>query len=200
MPSVSKILFNLLWCLILLVKGSQAFSIYRASSPPCATRRVQNPLYSTSDSDGKKSFASISSDGKVTGAPRPTGSLGKPSKKKKADNNNQQQQKPMSKKDRQRTANGTIQSESSNNNNADPAEQGVQVVRGTRGTKTVTIVRGMNATSSEEKKNILKLLKSKLGVGGTLVDGVLEVQGTHTDKVVEILKGMGYLKARKVGN
>ena len=105
----------------------------------------------------------------------------------------------MSKKDRQRTGNGTIQSES-NGRKGDPAEQGVQVVRGNRGSKTVTIVRGMDATPLEDKKKILKLLKSKLGVGGTLVEGVLEVQGdSHAEKVLEILKRLGYLKARKVG-
>jgi len=37
-------------------------------------------------------------------------------------------------------------------------------------------------------------------VGGTLVYGVLEIQGeSHVDKVVEILQSMGYLKARKIG-
>lgn len=57
----------------------------------------------------------------------------------------------------------------------------------------------MNATSIDDKKKILKTLKSKIGVGGTLVDGVLEIQGTHTEKVVELLQGMGYTKARKIG-
>jgi len=58
----------------------------------------------------------------------------------------------------------------------------------------------MHATPVDEKKKILKLLKSKLGVGGTLVYGVLEIQGeSHVDKVVEILQSMGYLKARKIG-
>ena len=82
----------------------------------------------------------------------------------------------------------------------DPAQQGLQVIRGNRGNKTVTIIRGMNATSIEEKKKILKLLKRKLGVGGTLVDGVLEIQGSDKiDTVVDTLRGIGYAKARKVG-
>lgn len=163
--------------------------------------RIHYTLYATGSSSntGKKSVASISSNGVVSGAPRSTGSLGKPSKKKKPKQTASSSQKPMSKKDRQRTGNGTIQSES-NGRKGDPAEQGVQVVRGNRGSKTVTIVRGMDATPLEDKKKILKLLKSKLGVGGTLVEGVLEVQGdSHAEKVLEILKGLGYSKARKVG-
>ena len=191
--------FSLFWCLLLLDVGVHAFSIDRPLSPENVFRiQCTSTLYATSSSsDNKKSFASISSDGVVSGAKRPTGSLGKPSRKKPK-NQATTNQKPMSKKDRQRTANGTIQSDS-NGRTGDPADQAIQVVRGSRGSKTVTIIRGMTATPAEEKKKILKLLKSKLGVGGTLVEGVLEVQGTHLEKVVEILKGLGYLKARKVG-
>ena len=161
------------------------------SRPPAA-----HPACSTLFAQERKSFASISSDGTVN-VPRSTGSLGKPSKKKKK---NAKPNKALSKKERQRTANGTVQSQSSGNAaSRDPADQGVQVVHGNRGNKTVTIVRGMAATSADDKKKLLKSLKSKLGVGGTLVDGVLEVQGSHGDKVVELLKGVGYAKARKIG-
>lgn len=81
------------------------------------------------------------------------------------------------------------------------AAAAVQVVRGKRGSKTVTLVRGMSGTPIEERKALLKLLKGTLGVGGTLADdGALELQGTHTDRVVELLKGMGYPGARKVGS
>ena len=110
----------------------------------------------------------ISSDGTVN-APRSTGSLGKLSKKKE---NKAKSNKPLSKKERQRTANCTIQSQGSTV--ANPADQGVQVVHGNRDNKTVTIIRGMKVASIEEKKTLLKSLKSKLGVGGTLEDGVLE--------------------------
>lgn len=181
-------------CLTLLGDSIHAFSTTAATNACICSNRC------TSLFADKKSFASISSDGVVSGAPRSTGSLGRPSKKKKKLNNNQAG--GMSKKERQRTANGTIQSDSSGTGSSrvDPADQGIQVVRGNRGSKTVTIVRGMHATPVDEKKKILKLLKSKLGVGGTLVYGVLEIQGeSHVDKVVEILQSMGYLKARKIG-
>jgi translation initiation factor 1 len=201
--------------------------------PPPGSLIPRSTLGSTSSDDDDDSssssskissriVASISSDGTIDSgvgksnnqAPRSTGSLGKPKKRKAngggqdggSNNNNSNNQKTiMSKKDRQRTANGTIVSNSTarattGSRSVPPDQQdGVQVVRGNRGSKTVTIVRGMDGTSEDEKKTLLKLLKSKLGVGGTLVDGVLEIQGTHTDKVVDILKGVGYTKTRKVG-
>ena len=141
-----------------------------------------------------REVASISSDGTVK---LPTGSLGKPKKNKKK---KPKVNKALSKKERQRTGNGTVDSGAGvTHTTLDPSEQGLQVVGGRRGNKTVTIVQGMNATSIADKKKILKTLKGKLGVGGTLVDGVMEIQGTHAEKVVELLKGMGYAKARKIG-
>ena len=41
-------------------------------------------------------------------------------------------------------------------------------------------------------------MKRSIGVGGTLVDGVLEIQGPHADKALEILKKNGYVKAKKI--
>lgn len=178
----------------------QAFSPYRnfhlhRHASLALRQPSKTNLFSSND---KKSFASISSDGVVSGGPRPTGSLGKPSKKKNTKKQSVKANTPLSKKERQRTANGTIQSEG--NVTGNPADQAIQVVRGNRGNKTVTIVRGMIATPADEKKKILKSIKSKLGVGGTVVDGVLEIQGgSHAEKVVEILKGLGYSKTRKVG-
>lgn len=51
----------------------------------------------------------------------------------------------------------------------------------------------------ETRKGILKELKKSLGVGGTLVEGVLEIQGTYADKTVELLRKKGYELAKKVG-
>ena len=148
--------------------------------------------------DNKRAVASISSSG--GGVSRPTGSLGKPSKKRMETlpMNKTSGNKPLSKIDRQRTANGTMDS-STAKNGIDPADQSLQIVRGTRGNKMVTIIRGMSETSVERKKEILKTLKTKLGVGGTLVDGVLELQGDHTLKVVEMIQEMGYAKAKRIG-
>lgn len=50
-----------------------------------------------------------------------------------------------------------------------------------------------------ERKGILKELKKALGVGGTLVEGVLEIQGAYAAKTVEVLHKKGYLLAKKIG-
>jgi translation initiation factor 1 len=51
----------------------------------------------------------------------------------------------------------------------------------------------------EDRKTLLKEMKRSFGSGGTLVDGVLEIQGSYAIKAVEVLKKKGYTKARKVG-
>ena len=50
----------------------------------------------------------------------------------------------------------------------------------------------------EVRREILKELKRSLGVGGTLVDGVLELQGAYGDKTVEVLHKKGYAMAKKI--
>jgi translation initiation factor 1 len=103
----------------------------------------------------------------------------------------------MNKKDRQRTANGAIDS-SRQSRIGDPEREEIQVVEAKRGSKAVTIVRGMTSPMDDRKK-LLKEMKSKFGVGGTLVDGVLEIQGSFAAQAVEILKKKGYSKAQKIG-
>lgn len=179
---------RILWFLLFACSKFLIASAFVAAYPYVPIGQTRSALQA-------KEFASISSDGNVK---RPTGSLGKPSNKKKKSS---KENKALSKKERQRTGNGTIDSGAGRTTTTiDPSQQALQVVRGNRGNKTVTIVQGMNATSIEDKKKILKTLKSKLGVGGTLVEGVLELQGgTHAEAAVELLKGMGYTKARKIG-
>ena len=45
---------------------------------------------------------------------------------------------------------------------------------------------------------LLKLLKGKLGTGGTLEDGKIIIQGDHRERIVEILNELGY-KAKVAG-
>jgi len=48
------------------------------------------------------------------------------------------------------------------------------------------------------KEELLKALKKKLGVGGTVKLGALEIQGDHRDFVETELKNRGY-KIRRIG-
>ena len=47
-----------------------------------------------------------------------------------------------------------------------------------------------------DRKALLKEMKAKLGGGGTLVDGVLELQGSHADKVLDMMRTKGYSRVR----
>ena len=57
--------------------------------------------------------------------------------------------------------------------------------------KLVTLV-GRFYMSDKEKKNILKLLKTKLACGGTIKDEWIELQGNIKDKIIDILKKNGW--------
>ena len=60
-----------------------------------------------------------------------------------------------------------------------------------RGGKAVTVVRGlsMDAASLEQ---LAKALKAACGSGGTVKDGVVEVQGDHRPKVIALLAAQGH--------
>jgi len=57
--------------------------------------------------------------------------------------------------------------------------------------KTVTLV-GRFFISNKEKKELLKLLKTKLGCGGSIKDEWIELQGDIKHKVIDILKPLGW--------
>ena len=62
--------------------------------------------------------------------------------------------------------------------------------------KFITLVKGLEA---KQGKEIEKLLKRKLACGGTLKDGVIELQGSHKPEVREILLKEGFKKEMIVG-
>ena len=67
--------------------------------------------------------------------------------------------------------------------------------RAGRGGKTVTLVKGF-VGSEEDITALCKLLKQKCGVGGSVKDGEIIIQGDHRQRLVEILKKEGFCQAK----
>lgn len=67
-----------------------------------------------------------------------------------------------------------------------------------RGGKTVTLVRGL-ALDAVALAALGKQLRSACGSGGTVKDGVIEIQGDHCDLVIENLKKLGHNPKRTGG-
>jgi translation initiation factor 1 len=66
-----------------------------------------------------------------------------------------------------------------------------------RGGKTVTLVRGL-ALDAAALAALGKQLRSACGSGGTVKDGVIEIQGDHCELVIENLKKLGH-NAKRTG-
>lgn len=75
-----------------------------------------------------------------------------------------------------------------------PEDQPVRVRREQRRGKFVTVVTGLTPRSdrTDDLPDLLRTLKSTLATGGTLADGVIELQGDHRDRLVEHFKKLGY--------
>ena len=67
-----------------------------------------------------------------------------------------------------------------------------------RGGKTVTLVKGL-ALDAIALAALGKQLRSACGAGGTVKDGVIEIQGDHCDLVMENLKKQGHNPKRTGG-
>jgi translation initiation factor 1 len=67
-----------------------------------------------------------------------------------------------------------------------------------RGGKTVTLVKGV-ALDPVALAALGKQLRTACGSGGTVKDGVIEVQGDHCDRIVETLAKLGHAAKRSGG-
>lgn len=67
----------------------------------------------------------------------------------------------------------------------------VQATRSGRKGKTVTIITGFQH-KPETLAKLLKQLKAKCGTGGTVKNDTLEIQGEHKEKLVTLLRELGY--------
>ncbi|WP_207063446.1 translation initiation factor Sui1 [Motiliproteus sp. SC1-56] len=75
----------------------------------------------------------------------------------------------------------------------------VRVSRETKGRKGkgVTLVRGVPLTASDLKQ-LARELKQRCGTGGSVKDGVIEIQGDQRDLLVSELEGRGF-KVKRAG-
>src|SRR5690606_10077861 len=75
----------------------------------------------------------------------------------------------------------------------------VRVARETKGRKGkgVTLISGL-PLAGDDLKNLAKRLKQLGGTGGTVKDGVIEIQGDHRDLLLAELLKLGY-QAKKAG-
>ena len=61
----------------------------------------------------------------------------------------------------------------------------------------MTLVTGLPVPSAA-LADLATKLKKRCGTGGTVKDGVIEIQGEHRDAIVDMLIGLGF-KAMRVG-
>jgi translation initiation factor 1 len=80
-----------------------------------------------------------------------------------------------------------------------PSDGIVRVSRETKGRKGkgVTLVKGLPLDDAALTA-LAKQLKAACGSGGTVKDGVVEVQGDHLDKVMALITAQGY-KVKRAG-
>lgn len=74
-----------------------------------------------------------------------------------------------------------------------PVEQNVRIQASRKGRKgkTVTVITGFQS-KNETLTELVKKLKTQCGTGGTVKENEIEIQGEHTQKLLQILTQLGY--------
>lgn len=82
---------------------------------------------------------------------------------------------------------------SGNDKSLPPQQQTVYLHRESsgRGGKAVSLVKGL-VLSENDLKALAKRLKQDCGTGGTIKDGIIEIQGEHREKIADVLRKLGY--------
>jgi len=82
---------------------------------------------------------------------------------------------------------------SSNIKSLPPQQQTAYLHResGGRGGKIVSVVKKL-VLSEDDMKSLAKKLKQECGTGGTVKDGMIEIQGEHRKKMADVLQKLGY--------
>ena len=73
----------------------------------------------------------------------------------------------------------------------------VQKTRAGKSGKTVTLISGISLNDLDSK-SLLKRLKINCGTGGTLKDGIIELQGDQVNQVMAVLNKEGF-KPKQAG-